>query len=593
MTLLYGTAIVLPAVIILLYSTLFSINLMRREAYKSSLALFTEVRMDLEKQFREAQKTARVISTNLEITRFLSKQIRFSAEDLSLYRQSVSSILTMAKQLQNDTLSNLQLFYINGTVPEFWDSFFRIGRIEGEDWYREFAESPEDDLWLKLRPSGVPSDFLTSLPSQPSLTYVHKVRDLQLNYLGVVLASLPRESLFSSINRVVDGRSRFYLFDNGRELFYTSRKGGERIGDIDQESLGLLPDGFDPRDYLPDGTVDSPEENELIISARLAGPEYYLVYYIDTTPYIRSTLRTGIVSLFILLLGLFFLETSTYLFVSRIFSRLKAMTSTMDLVSGGDFSIRIKEEKNDEIGQIAQDFNCIVERLDTLLQERVRRNVAQKDAQLKNLQMQINPHFIYNTIDTFRMQLVMADQFDLAEQMALFGSMMRYNMSGITTFSTLSDEIRHMESYVRLQRLRFHDRIDLNLDFSQDLVNMRILRFVLQPIVENSLKHGIEPEGGIRINVSGRRKDGVIEILVEDDGLGMDAGDLEKLDVRLNRNRPDINREDSDYPNRGVGLANIHSRLTLYYGEKSGLVIQSCKNKFTRVGFSIPLEHLP
>jgi sensor histidine kinase YesM len=266
--------------------------------------------------------------------------------------------------------------------------------------------------------------------------------------------------------------------------------------------------------------------------------------------------------------------------------RLRLITTSMNSAAEGNFQMRIPVTGRDEIGQITEDFNAMIGKIKDLVDENVRRETAQKNAQLMALQFQLNPHFIYNMIDTFRMKLVIQDSHEIAESLAHFGKMLRYNIDTSDPYSTLREEITYAEQYLAIQRLRYEDRIVFSSAIPQSDLETRILRFVLQPVIENSIKHGFEDgRGTLHVELRGRRLGDLYEVVVEDDGCGLENERLMELNDGLRRHGGSDGGEHQT--NEGIGLVNISERFRLYYGGEARIFLESGQNS-TRTTLVFP-----
>ena len=193
------------------------------------------------------------------------------------------------------------------------------------------------------------------------------------------------------------------------------------------------------------------------------------------------------------------------------------------------------------------------------------------------------------TLDIFSGKLELEGNFEVSEAISEFGQIIRYNLRGRNIYANISDEIQYALSYYKLQKLRYGDRLNMNIEVSPEIEKLPIIKLILQPLIENSIIHGLKhPDGTININVrfyidSSNR----LIIQVEDDGLGISKSRLSEICNKLKISSISGNRSSSS--SSSIGLANLNERLRLYYGNDSKLEIDSIENEYTRVTISIPL----
>ncbi|WP_168735586.1 cache domain-containing sensor histidine kinase [Cohnella fermenti] len=263
---------------------------------------------------------------------------------------------------------------------------------------------------------------------------------------------------------------------------------------------------------------------------------------------------------------------------------------TVNRLKRGDFSERVAVGPNNEIGRIAMNFNAMQDELQTLIETKYVNQIKLQEVELKMLYSQINPHFLYNTLDSIR---AMADYYkvgDIGEMAQALADMFRYNTRNRDEVVTLQEELEQIEAYMKIQRVRFDDKIAFETSIEEELYAFPVLKMTLQPLVENAVFHGIERKRGkgtIRIAAS-READGV-HLSVADDGVGISETRLNELRSTLNWR---LHRE--QWPDSaaegGIGVRNVYTRYAIRYGERMSLRIDSRKGAGTRITLLLPDE---
>jgi len=257
---------------------------------------------------------------------------------------------------------------------------------------------------------------------------------------------------------------------------------------------------------------------------------------------------------------------------------LRQMAMAMKRLQRDNLGVRMPMQSFDEIGLLQSAFNIMQSRIDDLITEV--RNISEKEreAEVRALQAQINPHVLYNTLDTINWMAIERNQPDISEMITALGDIMRYAIRRDKKLVTLDEELKWAKNYAYLQKMRFEDRFDVEFDVDPGILHLLVPRLFLQPYLENSIIHGMENrESGGWIRVSaGRDGDGRIRVAVEDNGSGIPENRLRAI------------RERSVH---GVGIHNLDERLKLEYGPGYGVTIESEPDKGTTVVILLPELH--
>lgn len=270
---------------------------------------------------------------------------------------------------------------------------------------------------------------------------------------------------------------------------------------------------------------------------------------------------------------------------------IKRLYRYMKRVEIGDLSGRVPVDTTDEIGKLTVGFNKMVDRLAHLLEEvyvsklkETRMQLRQKETELNMLQAQINPHFLYNSLETIRGMALRHDVPEIGVMASALARLLRYNVKNAGAIVTVRDELEMVNVYLRIQQFRFEDKLIFRLDVPEWALGQRIARFTLQPVVENCIVHAVERSLGrtfVHLDAvrTGERS---FEIRVRDNGPGIPPDELERLRCRLAYERP----EEAAH----IGLLNVHRRLRHLFGETGGLRLDSVEGEGTEVGIMLPYE---
>ena len=293
--------------------------------------------------------------------------------------------------------------------------------------------------------------------------------------------------------------------------------------------------------------------------------------------YLSSSLTIIFVTIFIITLIL-----SLY-FAGNITRPLENLTRKMRKVENGDFEISedsSPSQRIDEIGQLNNDFDIMICKINMLIKEDYTKQIVLKDAQYKALQSQINPHFLYNTLDSINWMAKISHENNISLMVESLGSLLRSAISNKENIITVGQEIEILNYYINIQKIRFEERLDFRMEIDSKYNNVKIPKLILQPIVENSINYGLENMMGICIIKLHAKENGDgLEIIIEDNGPGIDEDILQKI-------------EKGQVPPKGlgVGLKNIDDRIRIIFGENHGICINSKNGQGTSVHICIPIE---
>ena len=298
-------------------------------------------------------------------------------------------------------------------------------------------------------------------------------------------------------------------------------------------------------------------------------------------------------SVFILALSLLFIVI-LYVTLKKTFS--KYQTQVVDLVetihdiAQGEQGKRIDLTKKDqELLLIAETTNDMLDRLERNIHDIYQLELSQKDAHMRALQAQINPHFMYNTLEFLRMYAVMENQNELADIIYEFSSLLRNNISDERE-TTLKQEVEFCRKYSYLCMVRYPKSIAYGFKIDPELEEMRIPKFTLQPLVENYFAHGVDHRRTDNvISIKALKKDGYVEILVTDNGRGMSAEKLAEIQAKLAQ-RTFEHTADYKGQRQSIGIVNIHERFVLYFGDRYNISVESTEKKGVQYRITIQDE---
>ncbi|GAE28750.1 sensor histidine kinase [Halalkalibacter hemicellulosilyticus] len=307
-----------------------------------------------------------------------------------------------------------------------------------------------------------------------------------------------------------------------------------------------------------------------------------------------SSIQNGIYLMAVTSLVIIFVFSK---YLARVITRpLFTLQNYMKRAEQGNLSLRVPLEREDEFGMLTRAFNRMIERLE-LLRDKVyvseikhmKLQLLNRESELKTLQMQINPHFLYNTLNTMKCVGEVYNVKEVSEMSESLSDMFRYSIDQ-DKFKLFEEEINHVKAFLKIIQIRFPNQVDCHFDIDSSLFNLPVLKLILQPIVENAVEHGITPKAsrGI-INISARKESDGLLIEIVDDGIGMSDTKLKELQDTIYK-KTDSN-QGITMNSSHIGLSNVHQRLTLSYHGSGGLEIDSEYQTGTTVTVRIPIHN--
>lgn len=267
----------------------------------------------------------------------------------------------------------------------------------------------------------------------------------------------------------------------------------------------------------------------------------------------------------------------------KLFAPLTDLCQIMESVGKGNFNITKPYYYQNDIGTLYDYFINMVHETQNLLVTTQRQQTLLQKSELNSLRMQINPHFIYNTLESIKWIAFINHSEEIVTMVTALGNFMRNNISG-SEFVTLEKELENIKCYLTIQKLRYRDKFEVEFDIATELLSAQMPKLLLQPLVENAIVHGLEPMIGIgKILIRGRLENSDIVICIIDNGIGFTEDSLEYQNQNLAVPGDNDHRE-------SLGIKNVHQRIQMYYGEKYGLSISSQYGIETNVCLRIPYK---
>ena len=393
--------------------------------------------------------------------------------------------------------------------------------------------------------------------------------------IGTMIALCNTEKLSKLIKKIKSNSAKIDVLDKQNRVIMSNL---EVLPDIKQKGINERID--DEKKYI---SITRPIED---IDCKIECKMPITVIQDDMVSFVNSLVLTTVVMVMLLvLIGIIINIVIT--------SPVAEIVKAMRLVGEKNLTQRINMKFDGEIGYISQNINKMLDRIEQMTrrifstQERLYEvEILKKQAELSALQSQINPHFLYNTLECIRSIGIAYDVNEVVEISTAMADIFRYSVKG-GDFVTVGDEIKTINKYFSIISIRFSGRFTLVTDVDEGIMRYRLPRMVLQPIIENAVYHGLEKkEGDGAISLKGTECNGRIIFIIQDDGVGIVPDELDRLNNFINK---ESSEESKDEGKRSVGLLNINARIKMVFGNDYGIKINSPPNTGTKVTVTFPV----
>ena len=574
MFLLYIIGGILPMLFIGIYLILGTNRLLINQAKQAEM-------VELELLGSETEELLSTINTASKTFYFNEKLEEISRKQYREYQETVNDYHAYTEfedfgNFYNRMVSWVSIYLENDTIAE--NAHFRRvdEEVRIEPWYKRVSEQDGGAVWQRM-------PLPLALNHEDTLVLTRLLKTRKSEPVGVMAMYLRKERLREQLSSRTSPTVMVLNLDQEiiscGEPFLISEISAElsawRNPGIAQGRLEL-----EGKDYVITCYTMRLGESEDIL--QIVGLKAYSDILQQT---VHQISRSVIIFFISVLLSVVLIR----LFSQSFSTRVNQFRSQMQRAATGNFDLKPSLGGSDEISDLYGYLGTMIGDIQRLLaeiyQERLHAEqlkTQQREAEFKVLASQINPHFLYNTLETIRMKARINHQAEIEELVKMLAKILRKNLRAGGQDVSIREEVELVESYLKIQQYRFEERIQYQIRLPENLQEYRVLPLILQPIVENSIIHGLETKEGIgHILIEVERVEDAILIAVEDDGLGISKDRL--FEVQKEMESRNLNRTH-------IGVSNVHQRLRLKYGENYGLTISSIEGKMTRIVIRIPEE---
>lgn len=558
--------VLIPLLLLSALSIYFYVNdILSRQIISETQAYESKICQQISTCLNETVNYSKSVMVDPQVQKYMEIIDSSQSQDYQYFSTlyKLQNTLRTYVEMQNSTVDDIYMLGNTGnalTIPDYGDT-------RSEQWYSDFESTGMANGFTEFHKSpGDQVSFNTDVTS-----YISNVYDV--NQVGKSLGKIIINLKSSSITQPIEVKNRPFqtvlLFNDGK-LFYRVGVADESVIDsiimpsVKTNSTGIVKDGSSYYFMQP-----------------VQGSNWYIAGILS-----RANLNMQLQKSFALFLILVFICITLISIVlipviNNITHPLSMLAAAMHEVSKVKLDMEIKINSNDEIEYLANVFNDMVKDIKKNMEDSIREEKWEQQMKLQLLMAQINPHFIYNTLDTIIYLARSKDYKNIIVVTRAFIEILQLTITNTPeTMFTIKQEIDYINNYVLLLKYRYNNLILVKWNVDEKLYNLSIPKMLIYPLVENSIFHGLFPKSGNgEITISMETKNGLINITVEDNGIGMEK---ERLESVLSR----MQSAEIDNPGTHIGIQNVNSRLKLLYSER--LNIESIYGKGTKIQFRIP-----
>ncbi|MDQ0230743.1 sensor histidine kinase [Metabacillus malikii] len=473
------------------------------------------------------------------------------------------------------SIENIKLYIDNPTLMSNWEIIPINEHAAGANLYHLASDDPAYNRWYYLTDN--------TKNNNPYLSLVRRINFLDYKTYGVLVVTVN----IRQVNMILEQEPYLTMIvDDANHIIAANQPDfiGERMDGIIDPKHEITSDTM-----IIEGEFEGEASRFIIDHLRpeMSQNELKIISVVTEKEIVKDANKLGLLGAIVTIAGVVFAIILIVIVSWLLSKRLSNLSKSLDKVSKGDLSARIVVDGDDEIGQLSMQFNQMVENIHQLIeqvqdatQQRNLLEIRQKEIKLKMMASQINPHFLFNTLESIRMKAFMKGEKDIAMVVKQLGKLMRKSLEVGGNTIPLRNEIEMVRCYLEIQKFRYENRLNYQLSVDPNTEEIPIYPLIIQPLVENAVIHGLEDrEDGGTVTVSTHLDESNLLVTVEDNGSGIQPEKLSSIqEMLLNPNELDGNR---------IGLLNVHNRLRLSYGDDSGLKITSTVGKGTKIQFTI------
>lgn len=551
-------------------------------AYKANLS--TQLIKNIEENIDGLKKQTAAIYLNQDSISYFINHSLSNIDDEFLKEKKLTENLLMSIIQSNGSTDYIALINTNGELVEYMDRWLNSSNlisVKNEAWFKKVLTlygspliiDPQENKFI-FRGNRTDKDKYISIARA-----LNTAGNNSTPY-GVILFGQKINTLDEILSKYISVENEMFLvISNNNSILY---KKNELLPSISQYIIANT-----PFERVSSFKFTFKGNKMLATSNKSVDLGWKIISVIPVNELHKKSafLKNTTILLLIVLIIIIFLIS---IVVSNMVAfPLKRITQALKKFETGDFTTRVPVKGHNELSEISHSFNSMVSNIKTLIDDKFEANLLRKQAELESLQSQVNPHFLFNTLNSIKTVSDKTENFQTSLMVQNLSDIFRYSLNRGVYIVKLSDEFENVKKYLYLQECRFVNKYEVEYDIDEDVYDFEILRFTLQPIVENALYHGLELKPGKgKLSIVAKEIGNNFIIYISDNGKGLPLDELEKINKIL-----DSPFEEQNKLMQGkIGIYNVNARIKYHFGNDYGLKIFSTPDNNTTVKITLPIN---
>jgi len=539
------------------YSTIKSFTHQSELLAKQSLLQKREV---INQKIESIEKTSISISQNPQILKYLEEPFENNYQGYENYFYFFSPLFE-SYIIQNKHIFGAMLYIDNPSFPHSWNNIYHLNSVEGSEEYRAFLSDGRTlQKWNTIHDTEVQIYAKARVKERVFSLSRKLISFSDKKHMGILKIEISEKELFDNLKIDNDNKEYYFVFDDAGNIVSETTY-NQIPEEYKTEIVSILKEEQELNDIFEFG-----KEKHIVCSIPIERIGCNLVGITPLENYMGDNSNYTTIIIVVIFVALLIFGVLIYFVSNQLTRRLKILVRGLKSVRDSNINIKLPTGSRDEFGELAENFNHMTNRIHELIERVYKAQIVEKELELKALEAQINPHFLYNTLSTISWMARKVNADNIEDLAFLLSKFYRLVLSKGNSIISVKDEIELLNAYVEIEKTRFNNLFEVVFDLDKEALNYNMIKIILQPIAENAINHGIAPKGykGTMI-VKLRQDDDNLYFSIIDDGVGISRSVLQSI------YKSEIKKERVS----GYAIQNVRDRINAVYGEKGHISIFS------------------
>ncbi|WP_198543804.1 cache domain-containing sensor histidine kinase [Petroclostridium xylanilyticum] len=569
----------IPTSIISIYYYITSKSAVKKSVGDSHYKIISQIMNNIENHVEQANQLTDWIYVDKDIMKLLKR----NPTEVDNYDQEKKQVIeSIEKQFKYlPVTSYISSFFILGNnsldLRNGLDAYLiDINDLKQEEWFRKGEQANGKVVW-----GGIFKNYTNISDNKYVILLYRQILDINSGKnLGCSILFF-RQKFFEDCYKGIplENGEKFYLIDEEGNVLFSNQINLVASNIKNTEMFAKM---LKDNSYFFE--IDTDGKKSLIVH-KISYKTGWRIIEVVPMFQIEEQLRIVANTTILLIVGTMLISGFLSFYLSGNFTRpIQILVRQVNEIAKGNFNYSITLNSSNEISELGKSITKMATDIQNLIHQSLRKEKEKREVEIKMLQNQINPHFLYNTLNSIKWMAAMQGAQGIKKMVGCLGRLLKAVLGDMNEKITLSEELDILEDYIHIQKIRYKGKVNFEKKLQdENLQRCLVPKFILQPIVENSIFHGIEPKNGTgNILLSVQKDGGDLKLEIWDDGVGISK---EKITSILEKD----NDSGSGRGIKGIGLSNIHQRIKLMYGEQYGLLFESIEDKYTKVTVRLPV----